>query len=95
MALKDRLLDFAGALSTATNAPDKYPFPEFQSYERNKADIQQLWAEIRPQLKRDLDKIEFIDGKLREMFSAFEANERDKGIDAVMAVYNLEVQKLR
>jgi t-SNARE complex subunit (syntaxin) len=95
MSLKERLEDFAGALASATNAPDDYPFPEFQSYESNMADLKELWAEIRPQLKRDLEKVELIDAKLVEMRVAFDAGEKDKGCKAVMAIYNLKVEKLR
>lgn len=95
MSLKERLEDFAGALTSATNAPDDYPFPEFQSYERNMADLKELWAEIRPQLKRDLELAAFIDGKLADMRAAFDAGDRDAGRKAVMAIYNLKLEKLR
>ncbi|MFD2365677.1 hypothetical protein [Pseudoduganella sp. GCM10020061] len=58
-------------------------------------DIKELWAEIRPKLKKDSDKAEFIDGKLREAFAAFDAKETQKGQDAILAIYNLDVKKLR
>ena len=95
MSLKERLADFAGALTSATDAPDNYPFPEFQSYEGNMADLKELWATIRPQLTRDLEQAEFIDGKLQEMRAAFDAGDKETGRKAVWAIYNLKVEKLR
>lgn len=95
MSLKERLEDFAGALTVAVDAPDDYPFPEFQSYESNMADLKELWTEIRPQLKRDLEQAAFIDAKLVEMRAAFDAGDKDTGRRAVWAIYNLKVEKLR
>jgi hypothetical protein len=95
MSLKERLADFAGALTSATYAPDAYPMPEYVNYESNMADLKELWAQIRPQLKRDLESAEFIDRKLQEMFAAFQTGEKDKGRKAVMAIYNLDVEKLK
>ena len=96
MSLKERLKDFAGSIAGATtDPPDDYQFPEFQNYESHKADLKELWAEIRPQLKRDLEQAEFIDGKLHEMFTAFDAAEKEHGRKAAWAIYNLQVEKLR
>lgn len=95
MSIKERLADFAGALTSAVDAPDNYPFPEYVNYESNMRDLKELWATIRPQLKRDLDQAAFIDGKLQELFEAFESGEKDKGRKAVMAIYNLKVERLR
>lgn len=94
MSLKEKLLDFEGALSSATDAPDEYPMPEYVNYDSNMADLKQLWGEIRPQIKRDRSQAEFIDAKLQEMFAAFEAGEKAKGRKAVMAIYNLDIKKL-
>jgi hypothetical protein len=95
MSLKERLADLAGALTSATNAPDEYPFPEYVNYESNMADLKALWAEIRPQLKRDIEQSEFIDGKLKELFEAFDAGNKEAGRKAAWALYNLNVEKLR
>lgn len=95
MSLKERLEDFAGALTSATFAPDEYPMPEYVNYESNMADLKELWAEIRPQLKRDLEQVELIDAKLMEMRAAFDAGDKDAGRTAVMAIYNLKVEKLQ
>ncbi|MBI2308394.1 MAG: hypothetical protein HYU78_13910 [Rhodocyclales bacterium] len=59
------------------------------------ADLKELWVEIREKLKRDQDKVPFIDEKLQEAFTAFDAGEKEKGVDAILAIYNLQVKKLR
>jgi hypothetical protein len=96
MSLRQILDDFAGSIgSAATNAPDEYADWSSITYETNMADIKELWAAIRLQLKRDLEQAEFIDGKLQEMFAAFDAGEKTKGRKAAWALYNAEVTKLR
>jgi hypothetical protein len=59
------------------------------------ADLKELWAAIRPQLKRDLEQAEWVDAKLQEMFAAFDAGEKDKGRKAAWALYNAGLTKLR
>jgi hypothetical protein len=96
MSLNDRLTDFAGALAVAaTDAPDDYPDWGYTTYESNMADIKVLWAEIRAKLKRDHEQVPFIDDKLQEAFTAFDAGEKERGSKAILAIYNLEVKKLR
>ena len=96
MTFKEKLLDFAGSLATATDyPPDDYPEWSYLTYETHMADLRELWAEIRAQLKKDVDKVEFIDGKLQEAFAAFDAKEKNKGRKAILAIYNLDVKKLR
>jgi len=96
MSLSETLKDLAGSIATATSdAPDEYPEWSSWTYETHMADLKELWAAIRPQLKRDLEQAEFIDGKLQEMFAAFDAGEKDKGRKAAWALYNAEVTKLR
>lgn len=95
MSLQERLADFAGALTSATDAPDGYPEWGYVTYESNMVDLKELWSEIRQKLKRDQDKVPFIDEKLQEAFVAFDAGEKEKGVDAILAIYNLGVKKLR
>jgi hypothetical protein len=96
MSLRQILDDFAGSIgSAATNAPDEYADWSSITYETNMADIKELWASIRPQLKRDLGKAEWVDSKLQEMISAFDAGEKERGRKAAWALYNAEVTKLR
>ncbi|HVZ47135.1 MAG TPA: hypothetical protein VHA82_25225 [Ramlibacter sp.] len=96
MALKECLADFTGSIgAAATKAPDDYLKSSHWTYEAHKADLVNLWTEIRPQLRCDMDKVQFIDDKLREMISAFDAGEKEKGRDAAWAIYNLKPERLR
>lgn len=95
MSLKERLADFAGALTSATFAPDEYPLPEYVNFESNMADLRELWGEIRPQLKRDLEQVKFIDERLQAMFEAFATGRKEDGRKAVLDIYNVKVEKLR
>ena len=95
MSLTEKLKDFVGQIAVATtDAPDSYP-DWSDGYEAHMADIRGLWTEIRPQLKQDLQQAELIDAKLQEMFSAFDAGEKEKGRKAAWAIYNLDVKKLK
>jgi len=96
MSLTEKLRDFAGALAVAsTDAPDDYPEWGYTTYDSNMADLKKLWVEIHPKLKKDIVQADFIDEKLQEAFIAFEAKEKDKGRKAILAIYNLDVKKLR
>ncbi|PKB13888.1 hypothetical protein CLU91_5517 [Janthinobacterium sp. 64] len=96
MSLSDKTVDFSGALAIAsTDAPDDYPDWGSTTYASNMEDLKDLWAEIRATLKKDLDKVPFIDAKLQEAFFAFDSGEKEKGRKAILAIYNLEVKKLR
>lgn len=96
MSLNERLRDFAGALAIAsTDAPDNYPAWSYNTYENNMADLRACWADIRPKLKRDADKVEFIDRMLQEAFAAFDNKDKETGSRAIFAIYNLGVKGLR
>lgn len=95
MSLTEKLRDFAGALTSATFAPNDYPTWGYVTYESNMADLTQLWSEIRPKLKRNVEERDFIDRKLQEAFTAFDKGQKDTGLDAVLAIYNLNVKQLR
>ena len=95
MTLQNLLKEFRGSIAGATTAPDRYACPEFQSWEWNKADLQSLWAQIKPKLKRDLDSVKLIDAKLHQMFEAFEAAHNEQGRDIAWELYALDVDKLR
>ena len=94
MSLNERLEDFAGALAVAVDAPDSYQFPEFQDHEANVRDLGELWSQIRPQIKRDVQKAELIEAKLREIRAAFDSGDKATGRSAVWAIYNLRVETL-
>jgi len=54
---------------------------------------EELSAKIHSKLKRNLEQAEFVDTKLQDAFSAFEANEKDKGSKAILVIYNLDVKQ--
>ncbi len=99
MSLHETLKVFAGQITVATSdAPDEYLLSQYGYkglYEAHMADLKALWAAIRPQLKRDLEQAAFVDEKLHEMVTAFDAGEKDKGRKAAWALYNAELTKLR
>lgn len=96
MSLREDLQNFVDSIALAgSDAPDEYADWSSWTYETHMADIKGLWAAIRPQIKRDLEQTEFIDGKLLEMLAAFDAGEKDKGRKAAWILYNAEVAKLQ
>ncbi|WDZ95032.1 hypothetical protein Herbaro_16280 [Herbaspirillum sp. WKF16] len=96
MSLKQDLMNFAGSLATATDyPPDDYPSWSSWTFEAHMDDLRSLWSAIMPRLKKDADKIEFIDQNLKMAFAAFEAKDKDKGRKAILAIYNLNVKYLR
>jgi hypothetical protein len=96
MSVKEKLCDLCGSIATATtDSPDEYPDWSYWTYETHMAHIKELWEEIRPQLKRDLEGAEFVDSKLREMIEAFDAGEKERGRDVAWELYNFDVEKLR
>lgn len=96
MSLYEYLQNLSDSIALATSdAPDEYPDWSSWTYETHMADIKELWAAIRPQLKHDLEQAQWVDGKLQEMFTAFDAGEKDAGRKAAWALYNTEVTKLR
>jgi len=99
MSLRQTLEDFMGQIAMATtDAPDEYLLAQ-QGYENvyeiHKSDMKSLWAQIRPQLRRDVERAEWVDIKLQEMFSAFDAGDKETGRKAAWALYNADVSKLR
>jgi hypothetical protein len=95
MSLRENLLNFSGALADATSAPDGYDFPDLINFESNMRDLEELWAEIAPRLVRDRGKIQFISEKLIELKAEFLAGNKERGVRAVMDIYNLNVRKFR
>ncbi|NHZ34310.1 hypothetical protein F0185_12025 [Massilia sp. CCM 8692] len=57
-------------------------------------EIKALWSTIRPDLKQDLEKTEFIDIKLQEAFRAFDMGDNEVGRDALWDVYNSGIRTL-
>lgn len=96
MSLREELQNFVDSIGAAgSNAPDEYAEWSSWTYETHIADLKELWAIIRPQLKRDLDRADWVDAQLQQMFTAFDAGEKERGRKAAWALYNAELTKLR
>jgi hypothetical protein len=96
MSLREDLENFNGSINLAIgHPPDDYPEWSYVTYDSHMADLKALWAAIRPRLKRDLIEAEQIDGKLAEMFTAFDAGEKERGRSAALFIYNMEPTRLR
>ncbi|MHA6916158.1 hypothetical protein ACQUJO_23945 [Ralstonia pseudosolanacearum] len=94
MSLKERLRDLSGSIASAmVYAHDEYP--EWRTYEDHRIALNELWSEIRPKLKRDLEDAEYVDCTLREMIEAFDAGEKARGRKLACDLYNFDVEKLR
>ena len=95
MPLAEKLEDFAGAIGlAATRAPDDYGTSQW-NYVENMTDIRELWAEISALIARDREQVDFISQKLEQMFSSFDAGDKDGGRSAAWAIYNIRVRRLR
>lgn len=96
MSLREDIQNLFDSIGAAgSNAPDDYPVWSSWTYETHMIDLKELWAAIRPQLKRNLEQAERVDCNLQEMFGAFDAGEKEKGRKAAFAIYNSDIKKLR
>jgi hypothetical protein len=94
--LAELRLGLAGAVGAlATYAPDEFPKDLPGTYESATDFLRTDWHELRPKIKRDTDKIAFIDAKIQEAYAAFESGDKKKGRAALWEVYNLRLQTLR
>ena len=101
-ALSEKLMNFAGSVSAATDAPDAYPDFRVElsgdmetAYQINRQTVLDAWADARRLIKRDLDKVAIIDECLGIAFSAFDAGNKDLGRAKMFEIYNLGLRKLR
>jgi hypothetical protein len=77
-------------------APDNYPEWDTLGYTSHRADLLSLWSEIKPRLKRDLDKAAFIDEHLAQALESFDRGEREPGQSLMFKIYNvLNLNQLR
>ena len=96
MSLRKLLDDLSGSITLATTyPPDEYPEYLPLTYESHKIDIEELWEQVRPRLKRDLDKIDAIDRQLAAMFAAFEIGNKKLGRKIAWDLWNLPIRDLR
>jgi hypothetical protein len=80
---------FKESVAVATGCPpDEYP--EWNSgWANHRADLLALWSDVKPRLKRDLDKAELIDQKLAAAFESFDRGQREPGRSLMFEIYNV------
>ncbi|WP_342370706.1 hypothetical protein [Acinetobacter sp. D009] len=84
MSLKEKLGELEDSLVTVEYcAPDDYDewlleyFPTQEAiHEERMKDLRELWSEIRPKIKKDLVKADYVGVKLQEMMNAFDKSDK-------------------
>ncbi|EPV4984212.1 hypothetical protein ACV6ML_002152 [Acinetobacter baumannii] len=87
MSLKEKLGELEDSLVTVEYcAPNNYNgwlfeyFPTQEAiHEEQMKDLRVLWSEIRPKIKKDLVKADYVGVKLQEMMDAFDKGDKDEG----------------
>ena len=88
--LSESLMLFKDSVVTGTiNAPDNYPEWDTKGYETHRADLLALWSEIKPRIRRDVEKAEVIDAKLAAALASFDKGAREPGQGLMVEIYNL------
>jgi hypothetical protein len=73
----------------ASVAPDEYPEGLADNWEKTRADIVAMWVEVRRRPWPSPGNIPFINEKIAEGLAALDAGERERGRQAMWAIYNL------
>ena len=76
-------------VSGTIDAPDNYPEWDKLGYARHRSEMLGLWAEIKPRIKRDLDKVAYIDEHLTLAIECFDRGEREPGQSLMVKIYNV------
>jgi len=104
MSLKEKLGELEDSLvSVEYCAPDNYNewllkyFPTQEAiHEERMKDLRELWSEIRPKIKKDLVKADYVEIKLQEMMDAFNRGDKDEGKKIAGELADLyDITKLR
>jgi hypothetical protein len=80
-------------VSGTLRPPDNYPDWNTRGYAGHREDLLNLWAEIRPRLKRDLEEAAFIDEQLKLALESFDRGDREPGQSIMFKIYNVLNQK--
>ena len=70
-------------------APDNYPEWDTGGYAAHREELLSLWAQIKPRVRRDTDKVTVIDAKLAEAIACFDRGEREPGHRLMVEIYNV------
>jgi hypothetical protein len=78
------------------SAPDNYPEWNTRRWAGHREELLSLWADIKPRLKRDLDKVAYINEHLALAIESFDRGEREPGQSLMLKIYNvLNLNRLR
>ena len=90
MSLGETLERFAENVVGGTiNAPDNYPEWNTLGYARHRSELLRLWGEAKPRIKRDLDKVAYIDEHLTLAIECFDRGDREPGQSLMVKIYNV------
>ncbi|WP_060465550.1 hypothetical protein [Acinetobacter sp. LMB-5] len=104
MSLREKLGELEDSLVTVMHcAPDDYNewllkyFPTQEAiHEERIKDLRELWSEIRPKIKKDLVKADYVEIKFQEMMDAFNRGDKDEGKKIAGELADLyDITKLR
>lgn len=104
MSLREKLGELTDSLvSVAHCAPDNYDewlleyFPtQAAIHEEEIKELRSLWSEIRPQIKKDLVKADYVGLKLQEMIDAFDKGDKVEGKKIAWELADLyDINKLK
>lgn len=65
--------------AAAAMAPNEYGPGGYTAYKNNMADIREFWAQIKPKLKHDAGRSDFIEKQVAAMIEAFDAGDKKLG----------------
>ena len=95
MGFLESLEDLAACIAVAADiAPDAYPAWS-DGFGAHFTATMLLWAEIRPQLRRDIEKAQRIDAGLLKMATALEVGDPGGFREAARTLHGLDISKLR
>lgn len=57
--------------------------------------LHEYWQALRPLIKKDVDKIPFIEERMQAALASFAHGKREPGRTLLMEIYNLPLRKLR
>ena len=82
-------------MGAATRAPDEYPEWGHWTYESHMADIRDLWARARPQLRKNMTDAERVEQTLQAMFLAFDRGDKQAGRKLALEITRMGVESWR
>jgi hypothetical protein len=74
--------------SAMVHSPDKYQ-AWHPGWPFHRDDLLQLWADVKPRLKRDLHKVALIDEKLAAACESFDRDQREPDRSLMFEIYNV------